>query len=259
MAMVIVTSSFGQKNLPTESRQKKSIIKEYPINLDQQNHSDPMVRTDDHYFKIVPAIQGSKKEVENDTLSIQEIDSRQYMYDNVTKVFVVTFEDDNVCYYGNEEMQLKEFIYDKCYECIDNGNNLYCEIYYYYDKNDNRLSNFEKGNLADLEKEKEREIKNYKESCNDVKAIAGLPLSEMQKSINRYTADYQSSLKDYERRRNEIIRDHINIELRRASYVRNIIYKSYPAKIKYIRVTDIKQKNKITIVISNYKDEYRKN
>ena len=53
--------------------------------------------------------------------------------------------------------------------------------------------------------------------------------------------------------------DHVNIEFNRATYVRNIIYKSYPARIKYVKVTDPEQKNKITIVISNYKDEYRKN
>ena len=53
--------------------------------------------------------------------------------------------------------------------------------------------------------------------------------------------------------------NHINIELKRALYVRSIIYGSYPARIKFVKVTDIDQKNKITIVISNYKDEYRKN
>lgn len=116
----------------------------------------------------------------------------------------------------------------------------------------------EKSALVEIDEDMQNETRRYKEGYERIKNSA-LDTKDKQKFLNDYTVNYQSWLKYYERRRNELMNDHINIELRRATYVRDIIYKSYPARIKYVKVTDPKQKNKITIVISNYKDEYRKN
>lgn len=140
---IVVTSGFGQSNLPELPKglcYKKLSSGGYMITPERPNQSVSLNRSDGHYFNITPAIQGNKKEVETDTLTNQEIDSRRYMYDEITKTICATFKDDNTSYYGNEDMQFKEFLYDRCYECIDNGNDLYCEIYYYYNVNDNRLT-----------------------------------------------------------------------------------------------------------------------
>ena len=104
----------------------------------------------------------------------------------------------------------------------------------------------------------QNETRRYKEDCERAKSDIS-DVKDRQRSLNDYATNHQSWLKYYEKRRNDLMNDHVNIELRRATYVRDIIYKSYPARIKYVKVTDPKQKNKITIVISNYKDEYRKN
>ena len=256
---IVVTSGFGQDELPNKRVcSRKANNEEYVTTSKKSDQSVSLDRTDGHYFNIIPAIQGNKKEAETDTLTNQEIDSRRYMYDEITKTICAEFKDDNIRYYGNKDALFVAFLYDKCYECIDNGNDLYCEIYYYYNKDDNRLTNWEKHNLVSIDDEERDEIKRYKERCNEIKQI-GLSLADQQRSLGNCTADHQSSLKEYKRRREEIMNNHVNLELSRATYVRNIIYKSYPARIKYIRVTDPAQKNKITIVISNYKDEYRKN
>ena len=110
----------------------------------------------------------------------------------------------------------------------------------------------------EIDEDIQNENRRYKEDCERVKNDI-TDVKDKQRFLNDYARNHQSSLKDYERRRNEIMNDHVNIELRRATYVRDIIYKSYPARIKYVKVTDIKQKNKITIIISNYKDDCRKN
>ena len=256
---IVVTSGFGQDELPNK-RMRPSKISNGEYMITPERHSQPVSlnRTDGHYFNIIPAIQGNKKEIETDTLTNQEIDSRRYMYNEITKTICAKFEDDNIRYHGNEDAQFKEFLYDQCYECIDNGNDLYCEIYYYYSKDDNRLAYWEKHSLASIDDEEINEIKRYKERYNEIKRI-GLSSTDQQRSLDDCVADHQSYLKDYERRRKEIMNNHVNLELNRATYVRDIIYKSYPARIKYVRVTDPTQKNKITIVISNYKDEYRKN
>ena len=256
---IVVTSGFGQDELPNKRMcSRKASSEEYVTTSKKSDQSVSLDRMDGHYFNIIPAIQGNKKEVETDTLTNQEIDSRRYMYDEITKTICAKFEDDNIRYNGNEDAQFKEFLYDQCYECIDNGNDLYCEIYYYYNKDDNRLADWEKHSLASIDDEERNEIKRYKEQYNEIKRI-GLSSTDQQRSLDDCVADHQSYLKDYERRRKEIMNNHINLELNRATYVRDIIYKSYPARIKYVRVTDPTQKNKITIVISNYKDEYRKN
>ena len=258
MVMMIAIASFGQPKLPKGMRLYKTKIGGYIIAPERPSQPESLDRTDGHYFNIIPAIQGNKKEIEGDTLTNQEIDSNRYMYDEITNTIFAIFEDDNICYNGNEDALFREFLYNKCYECIDDGNNLYCEIYYYYNSDDDRLASWEKRALTEVDDEERYEIKNYKERCGEIKEI-GLSLADQQRSLDNCTASYQSSLKNYKRRRDEIMNNHINIELRRAMYVRDIIYKSYPARIKYVKVTDPKQKNKITIVISNYKDEYRKN
>ena len=256
---IVVTLGFGQDELPSKRAcSRKTSSGEYVTTSEKPSQSVSLNRTDGHYFNIIPAIQGNKKEIDTDTLTNQEIDSRRYMYDEITKTICAAFKDDNTMYYGNEDMQFKEFLYDRCYECIDNGNDLYCEIYYYYNNNDNRLTKWEKAALVEIDEDMQNETRRYKEDCEYIKSVESNP-TYRQRTLNDYARNYQSSLKDYERRRNEIMNNHINIELRRATYVRDIIYKSYPARIKYIKVTDPKQKNKITIVISNYKDEYRKN
>lgn len=258
---IVVTSGFGQSNLPELPKglcYKKLSSGGYMITPERPNQSTSLHRTDGHYFNITPAIQGNKKEVETDTLTNQEIDSRRYMYDEITKTICATFKDDNTCYYGNEDVQFKEFLYDRCYECIDNGNDVYCEIYYYYNVSDNRLAKWEKAALVEIDEDMQNETRRYKEDCERAKSDIS-DVKDRQRSLNDYATNHQSWLKYYEKRRNDLMNDHVNIELRRATYVRDIIYKSYPARIKYVKVTDPKQKNKITIVISNYKDEYRKN
>ena len=261
MTVISVISMYGQQPVIPEGTYLKELkTGGYIITPIPERSTEPitMNRTDGHYFNIVPTIQGNKKEVEVDTLTNQEVDSHHYMYDEVTRVICAKFDDDNVCYYGNEDALFKEFLYDQCYECIDNGNDLYCEIYYYYDKDENRLTGCEKHELVILDDEERREIKDYKERCDEIKSF-GLPLAEQQKSLDHATDSYQSSLKSIKKRRDEMTSNYINIELRRAMYIRDIIYKSYPARIKFVKVNDIVHKNKIGIVISNYKDEYRKN
>lgn len=256
---IVVTSGFGQDELPNKRMCLRKISTGgYMITPERPSQPTSLDRTDGHYFNIIPAIQGNKKEIETDTLTNQEIDSRRYMYDEITKTICATFKDDDIWYCGNEGIQFKEFLYDRCYECIDNGNDLYCEIYYYYNGNDNRLTKWEKETLVEIDEDIQNETRRYKENYEYTKNSTLKP-ADKQRFLNDYTRDYQSSLKNYEKRRKEIMDNHINLELSRATYVRDIIYKSYPARIKYIRVTDPAQKNKITIVISNYKDEYRKN
>lgn len=257
---IVVTLGFGQDELPSKRAcSRKTSSGEYVTTSEKPSQSVSLNRTDGHYFNIIPAIQGNKKEVETDTLTNQEIDSRRYMYDEITKKVYAKFEDDHVRYYGNNEAQFKEFLYDNCYECIDNGNELYCEIYYYYNKDDDRLANWEKKALADIDRDIQDKTREYKEDCERTKNNTYDSATEKQKYLNDYERSYQSELKYNKGRKEEVMNNHINIELNRALYVRNIIYGSYPARIKFVKVTDIDQKNKITIVISNYKDEYRKN
>lgn len=256
---IVVTSGFGQDELPNKRMCLHKISTGgHMVTPERPSQPASLNRTDGHYFNIIPAIQGNKKEIETDTLTNQEMGSRRYMYDEITKTICAKFKDDNTWYCGNEGMQFKEFLYDRCYECINNGNDLYCEIYYYYNSNDNRLTKWEKETLVEIDEDIQNETRRYKEDCEYAKNnIANV--KDRQKFLDDYTRNYQSSLKDYERRRNEIMNNHVNLELSRATYVRDIIYKSYPARIKFVKVTDPTQKNKITIVISNYKDEYRKN
>ena len=257
---IVVASGFGQDELPSKRAHSRKVNNgEYATTSEKSSQSVSLHRTDGHYFNIIPAIRGNKKEVETDTLTNQEIDSRRYMYDEITKKVYAKFEDDHVEYYGNNEAQFKEFLYDNCYECIDNGNELYCEIYYYYNKDDDRLTNWEKKTLADIDRNIQDKTREYKEDCEHTKNNTYNSVTEKQKYLNDYARDYQSSLQYYKQDKERIMNNHINIELKRALYVRSIIYGSYPARIKFVKVTDIDQKNKITIVISNYKDEYRKN
>ena len=257
---IVVTSGFGQDELPNKRVcSRKANNEEYVTTPKKSDQSVSLDRTDGHYFNIIPAIQGNKKEVETDTLTTQEINSRRYMYDEITRKVYAKFEDDYVRYYGNNEAQFKEFLYDNCYECIDNGNELYCEIYYYYNKDDDRLTNWEKKTLADIDRSIQDKTREYKEDCERTKNNTYNSATEKQKYLTDYERSYQSELKYDKGRKEEVMNNHINIELNRALYVRNIIYGSYPARIKFVKVTDINQKNKITIVISNYKDEYRKN
>lgn len=257
---IVVTSGFGQDELPSKRVCSRKVNDEgYTTTTEKSSQFASLHRTDGHYFNIIPAIRGNKKEVETDTLTTQEINSRRYMYDEITKKVYAKFEDDHVEYYGNNEAQFKEFLYDNCYECIDNGNELYCEIYYYYDINDNRLNEREKKILADIDRDIQDRTRQYEEDCERTKNNTYNSVIEKRKLLDDYTRDYQSSLQNYKGRKEEVMNNHINIELNRVLYVRNIIYKSYPARIKFVKVTNINQKNKITIVISNYKDEYRKN
>lgn len=257
---IVVASGFGQDALPNKRVcSRKDSNEGYTTITEKSSQFVSLHRTDGHYFNIIPAIQGNKKEVETDTLTTKEINSRRYMYDEITKKVYAKFEDDHVEYYGNNEAQFKEFLYDNCYECIDNGNELYCEIYYYYNENDNRLAKGEKKTLAEIDRDIQDKTRRYEEDCERTKNNAYNNATEKRKLLDDYARDYQSELKYYKGRKEEMMNNHINIELNRALYVRNIIYRSYPTRIKFVKVTDINQKNKITIVISNYKDEYRKN
>lgn len=257
---IVVASGFGQDELPNKRVCSRKVDGEgYATITERSNQSVSLHRTDGHYFNIIPAIRGNKKEVETDTLTTQEINSRRYMYDEITKKVYAKFEDDHVEYYRNNEAQFKEFLYDNCYECIDNGNELYCEIYYYYNENDNRLTKWEKETLVDIDRNIQDKTRQYEEDCRDTKESSVLVAADKQKLLNDYARYYQSSMQEYNKEKEKVMNNHINIELNRALYVRNIIYGSYPARIKFVKVTDINQKNKITIVISNYKDEYRKN
>lgn len=257
---IVVTSGFGQDELPNKRVcSRKDSNEGYTTTSEKSNQFASLHRTDGHYFNIIPAIQGNKKEVETDTLTTQEINSRRYMYDEITKKVYAKFEDDHVEYYRNNEAQFKEFLYDNCYECIDNGNELYCEIYYYYNENDNRLTKWEKETLVDIDRNIQDKTRQYEEDCRDTKESSVLVAADKQKLLNDYARYYQSSMQEYNKEKEKVMNNHINIELNRALYVRNIVYGSYPARIKFVKVTDINQKNKITIVISNYKDEYRKN
>ena len=257
---IVVTSGFGQDELPNKRVCSRKVDNEgYTTITERSNQSISLHRTDGHYFNIIPAIQGNKKEIETDTLTTQEINSRRHMYDEITKKVYAKFEDDHVEYYGNNEAQFKEFLYDNCYECIDNGNELYCEIYYYYNENDNRLTKWEKETLANIDRNIQDRTRQYEEDCKDTKESSVFDATQKQKLLNSYTRNYQSSMQEYNKDKEKVMDNHINIELNRALYVRNIVYGSYPTRIKFVKVTDINQKNKITIVISNYKDEYRKN
>ena len=257
---IVVASGFGQDELPNKRVCSRKVDSEgYTTITEKSNQYVSLHRTDGHYFNIIPAIQGNKKEIETDTLTTREINSRRYTYDEITKKVYAKFEDDHIEYYGNNEAQFKEFLYDNCYECIDNGNELYCEIYYYYNINDNRLNKWEKQTLANIDRNIQDRTRQYEEDCKDTKESSVFDATQKQKLLNSYTRNYQSSIQEYNKDKEKVMDNHINIELKRALYVRNIIYGAYPARIKFVKVTDINQKNKITIVISNYKDEYRKN
>ena len=180
----------------------------------------------------IPFITMSEVAIDTITLTRSEVESRRYTYDEITTALICKFEDGETWCSGWQEVNLKETIYNACYDCIENGNELYCEVYYYYDPNDNRFSNGEK-----------RQTEDY------------------QKEVEYYQKDGRSEeVKNYKRMIQDIKDNHVSIEYRRAANIAEVMNRMwiYAGRVKYHRTSDIRMKNQILAVISNYKEQYRK-
>lgn len=180
----------------------------------------------------IPFITMNEVAVDTIVLTRSEVESRRYSYDEITTAFICKFKDGETSCDGWQEVNLKETIYNACYDCTENGNELYCEVYYYYNQNDNRLSNWEKRNIEDN-----------------------------QKWIEYYQKDGRiEETKEHERAIQSIKDTHVSIEYCRAKYIAEIMNRMwiYTGRVKYHRTSDIRMKNQILAVISNYKEQYRK-
>ena len=180
----------------------------------------------------VPFITMNEVAVDTIVLTRSEVESRRYAYDEITTALICKFEDGETWCNGWQEVNLKETIYNACYDCAENGNELYCEVSYYYNPNDNRLSNVEKRNIEYNQKEIEYCQKN----------------------------EMPEEAKSYERQIQNIKDTHVSIEYRRATNIAEIMNRMwiYAGRVKYHRTGDIRMKNQILAVISNYKEQYRK-
>ena len=180
----------------------------------------------------IPFITMNEVAVDTIILTRSEVDSRRYAYDEITTAFICKFKDGETNCNGWQDINLQETIYNACYDCIENGNELYCEVYYYYDPNDNRLSNVDKMNIEYNQKE----------------------IEDCQKNGRPELA------KDNERVIQNIKDNHVSIEYRRARYIAEVMNRMwiYAGRVKYHRTSDIRMKNQILAVISNYKEQYRK-
>ena len=65
---IVVTLGFGQDELPSKRAcSRKTSSGEYVTTSEKPSQSVSLNRTDGHYFNIIPAIQGNKKEIDTDT------------------------------------------------------------------------------------------------------------------------------------------------------------------------------------------------
>ena len=180
----------------------------------------------------IPFITMNEVAVDTIVLTKSEVESRRYAYDEITTAFICEFKDGETSCDGWQDVNLREIIYNACYDCIENGNELYCEVYYYYNPNDNRLTNTVKEQIE------------YN-----------------KKQIEYYRKDGRfEEAKSYEREIQRFKNNHVSIEYWRARYIAEVMNRMwiYSGRVKYHRTNDIRMKNQILAVISNYKEQYRK-